>query len=934
MTIGININGRRVVVPGVYDTFQVEDSLANVTPGARNVLIIGEAEKGAPGDVVDLRGIQFSNYPDLKEYFGSGPIVDAARSLFTTQADPVFTGSVGTVYVYKTNASTLATSEILQNGSAYGELNSIVYGEEGNLIRRSVTEASTEVLPTFSSYFVPQTTSIPVSVRVNGQAEQSATLAANATPVDFVSTINGLTGIAASGGDAMELVSAAQVTALDKIAAVASGSQLTLTTELDAGGASTFQGTDVGSLTADDILYIPTGSAIAGGSGENVGAYRVISASASQIVVTKIEGQPTSVTAVVFAGVDTEIAAWNQVTVEITEAPLTGSGASLEIYASSGDSESNYLFFDKDNLKEAVTAEVATSASMSLTYANGMGTFAITGGAFNARPSVGDVIWVNGESVLAGSGKENVGAWIVKTAGKSNIVTYRASSYSTPTTPLSISSTNLSGQTNPFETQPQILSNSLWGKTWISSSERAVSFEAVRQTDGVSLPDNEIGGRIPLVIAYRGGDATLSIDSNRILTTSTGLRIILRKFPTLSDLVVFINAQSDYEAKIPSSEFNSQPTDFLDEVEDLPIGTEFAGAFNGRIKSDFYDVEKFFNDNFIVIGFQAATTLDNKAGLPDAAEEVFLTGGTLGSTNDAAVLAGFDAGLKVNVRQVVPLFSRDATEDIADGLTDENSSYTIEAINASAKAHVLTASNVENRKERFAKVSIHDTFENSKDAARALSSERCQMAFEMLRTTNSEGNIQWFLPWMVSVVAAAGRSQAILGTSLLRKSFTVTDVKHIGDESLYSDKLTLDFDPDGTQLAEAIEAGLFTLRAVDGFGVRVESPDLSTRSRENDPKAWVYERINVLFTCDEVRQTVRNVLENYIGNRISDTSPAVIRNAVANTLKLFVSNGSLLQYEIVSVVSVGNGYQVKLSIFPTEAVESIVLDVLARRTTG
>jgi hypothetical protein len=126
-----------------------------------------------------------------------------------------------------------------------------------------------------------------------------------------------------------------------------------------------------------------------------------------------------------------------------------------------------------------------------------------------------------------------------------------------------------------------------------------------------------------------------------------------------------------------------------------------------------------------------------------------------------------------------------------------------------------------------------------------------------------------------------------------------------------------------------------TLRAVPGFGVRVESPDLSSRSRNNDPEGWVWERINVLFTCDEVTDTCRNVLENFIGNRTSDTPVAIIRSALNDTLATFVvgsGNGALLSAKVIDVKSLGNQYKASISITPAEALEAILISVTAERS--
>ena len=166
MTIAITVSGKQVVVPGTYSTFTVEDSLANVTPGSRNVLLIGEAEKGIPGSQADLRGLAFTDYNSVKAYYGAGSISDAARTLFTNQPSPVFGGSVGTVYVYKTNESGLAEKIILQNSSLFGTINSAEYGEAGNMIKCQIQSATTEVLPTFTSHWVPRNVSSAFNVRV------------------------------------------------------------------------------------------------------------------------------------------------------------------------------------------------------------------------------------------------------------------------------------------------------------------------------------------------------------------------------------------------------------------------------------------------------------------------------------------------------------------------------------------------------------------------------------------------------------------------------------------------------------------------------------------------------------------------------------------------------------------------------------------------
>jgi hypothetical protein len=307
----------------------------------------------------------------------------------------------------------------------------------------------------------------------------------------------------------------------------------------------------------------------------------------------------------------------------------------------------------------------------------------------------------------------------------------------------------------------------------------------------------------------------------------------------------------------------------------------------------------------------------------------------VGETSQADIQAGFDAGLKVDTRIVVPLFSRDAAKDIEDGLTDEASSYSIDSVHASAKSHAATASGTEIRRERFCMVSHYGSFADSQLKAGALGYERLQMTFQLCRATGSDGLAQWFLPWMTACAVAAGRAQAVAATPMLRKSFGMLDVKHIGDTSLYDDSLLTDFDPESTaDLAAAITSGLLTFKLVSGAGVQLASPDLSTRSRQNDPQGWVYERVNVLFGLDEVRQTLRSVLDNLIGNRTTDVSTTDVRKLTSDTLGSFQTAGVLVKSAITDIQNLGNGYKVFCDLFPPEALEFIGVTHTAKRTVA
>ena len=94
MTLGFQIGGALAVIPATYSQFIVQDSLPSPTPAGRNVLLIGEAIEGIPSALLDPQLNFFTQYQDVLNYYKSGPIVDAARMLFSNQPGQAFGGSI------------------------------------------------------------------------------------------------------------------------------------------------------------------------------------------------------------------------------------------------------------------------------------------------------------------------------------------------------------------------------------------------------------------------------------------------------------------------------------------------------------------------------------------------------------------------------------------------------------------------------------------------------------------------------------------------------------------------------------------------------------------------------------------------------------------------------------------------------------------------
>lgn len=940
MALPIVINGAVTLVPGVYSSFTVQNSLPAPAPAGRSVAIMGESSEGLPGAEMDLSKNFFTSFDDVQDFYKDGPIVKAARMLFSNQPGAVFNGSIQRLYVYKTNNSTRA-SKAISAPANFGSILASRYGEAGNMIKSQIKTGQAESLPSKTFNHLPSPQALDFAAVANGIQQGPFAMASQARASALVTLLAAAPGLSASGGTNVSTFTGAGPMTVDL---TASGDIITITRSA---GVETFNS----SIAVGDSLYMVAGSPISGGADENAGAYIVTAITTTTLSAKQISHHDgaTEVAPVAFdplAGVSlaaADLLINKPITVSVDYTTAAGQAASLEILEDGGATSGlSFLYREADMANATATATSAIAAISATVPSADKLLVSLSLGSWLSTPKVGDLAKIERDSLLEGAAEANVGLYVVESASAKTVTLARLI---TGLGTVAVASVDMASANSTLKFAPGFVSSLTAARRIDSSAERKVKLEASRSSDGAQFPADLIGGNTALELSYYDASATaaaLTINSNRKMSiVITGgpatIELNLKKYDSLQDLVDVLNAQAGVSAKLSAPSMASLPTSALDMVTSLGCLSHTAiPAYNCKIKKDYYDWKQFFADNTALLAFQEGS-MSLKAGLPDAeAVASFLSGATIGSTSNASVQAGLDAALKVSVRQVVPLFSRDATQDIADGLTDESSSYTIDSINAACKAHVATASASIMNKRRFALVSIDGSFEDAKLKAGELGYERMQMSFQRHSAAGDDGELELSLPWVAACAVAAGRSQAILGTSMLRKPFLLSSAEHTGLPSLYDESLVPDFDPeDRPELEEAINAGLLVFRTVPGFGVRMESPDLSTRSRVNDPQGWVFERVSVLFTCDEVIETCQSVLENFIGERTSDVPVAVVQQALKNTLASFTvgsGNGSLLSAQVLSVVSLGNQYKAKIKVQPAEALEAIVLDVEAVRS--
>lgn len=410
-------------------------------------------------------------------------------------------------------------------------------------------------------------------------------------------------------------------------------------------------------------------------------------------------------------------------------------------------------------------------------------------------------------------------------------------------------------------------------KVLVSGAEQKVQLNVSRQVDNIQ-ETLAAGGEVALKLAYTitSGTATVSITDSILTTTisanpSANLSVDLKDFPTISDLAVYINSQPGYTASVGSGILGQLPSTALDNVTTAGIASLW-GAQAGRIKVDAY---KFFlkvGESVLVRLYAAdeVTVEQAASGLPGLVSAITYLGGlTLGSkgtTSDADVAAALLALEKVRGNFLVPLFSRDASLDVQDKLTEVGSSYTIEAVVEGAKSHVLKMSTLKRKKNRQAFVGLKDTFDNVKEIASNTASFRVVHTFQDIRALSADGTVKQYAPWMGAVDAAAMQAAGFY-RAIVRKFANISGAIQAAK----------DFDDqDDSAMEDALLAGLLPIRRAETGGWYWVSDQTSYGKDSN----FVFNSIQATYVADVVALTTAQRMENaFVGQSVADVNAAL-----------------------------------------------------------
>jgi len=480
-----------------------------------------------------------------------------------------------------------------------------------------------------------------------------------------------------------------------------------------------------------------------------------------------------------------------------------------------------------------------------------------------------------------------------------------------------------------------------------TSSVEAAATLKVDQRAELLTEEDTIGGNVVLLGRYTGAGTAASItvdkanDRLRLTVDAANEDFKLSAYSTLSELVADINAEAGWVFSLSSTLYNQLSVLALESV----TMSALTGASNTpiRIKKDWYEFREFMTASSLVIHDIASVT-PTLIGLPEVRTARKLAGGEVGATSSASITNALLAFEGIRLNGVLPLFSRDASEDILDGLTDTSSSYTIAAIHQGVKSHLSKMASTKQKSERQGYLSYKGYFSSNSvgyssgdtccDVAQNLAYGRIQLAIQDVRNTDSEGNIKWFQPWAFACNIAGARSGSPIGTPLTNKYINIAGTRHTPQPMRTAEAdIVTDFDP-RTQYEQAIQNGITFMEIPQSGGFKIVV-DNTTYGRDGN---WVWNRGNVIYAADILAFDFRDQLEKiYVGVK-NTINAAEVKSTCESILATYLAQGITVQsddapngFKSLVVRIEGSTIYISVTVKLVEGIDFVLADITLQR---
>lgn len=362
---------------------------------------------------------------------------------------------------------------------------------------------------------------------------------------------------------------------------------------------------------------------------------------------------------------------------------------------------------------------------------------------------------------------------------------------------------------------------------------------------------------------------TLAVTLSGQTDGSANLSIVLGNY-TFKQLVDLINATQGYTAVLLDPSKAANKANELDSVAATSILTVTSLY---RLQEEIVEL---INSSSRVEASLAATPV---VGLPVNVSNGFLTGGAKGASANSNFSTGLSKSLAKDYSVALPAISRDASADIADGMTDAASAYTIAAVQAALSAHLQLRGDVKNRKEAQGMTGFRDAQKaDCMTASRNIGSELVQMFIQDVLVLDVNSNLTWKHPHVMAAIAAGIRLGTEIGEPMTHKFIRANGVGHVVDPVTGLE--TGDFN-EALDLDDAIDAGItFTERISAGNRIVVDN---TTYGRD---QSFVFNRGSVVEAAQYTAKTLRETAELvFVGRKVSNGAAASIKSVLRSKLQ-------------------------------------------------
>jgi hypothetical protein len=942
MAISVTFNGATIYKPGAYSQELIDLGGGFPLSPTGLVAILGESTSGPPGaTVADISQNVFTpdQMPAIQALYGSGPIVDACNFLFAPGADGALPGGAQSVYIYKTNASTLAS---LALANSYGTLDALAYGQSGNLISYADVAIPAEPAQTTSTASF-DLTGAPFDQIVSGsphlndalaqEAQANALSAYNAfnaeTPTPISATLDGQTltpGVYSTGAASLAGSGAGNLT-FNGAGTYVIQTASTLVT--GAGGTPTM--TLTGGATAANIFWVVGSSATINSGFTGTFQGNVI----AEASITDTLGGTVNGSLVALTGAITFSAA---TTVNAQAASLLGAAGSFAALADSTVTNTGLSFFH---------GNVGTSPGTSVT---------LGGGTIVAGAGLNMVLRINGAATsldntftlpsgtvtraLLQTALNTTGNWSL---GSPAGMTFTVSGSADTAAFLNIAqSLATNAQRNGHGQNFDLVSGSLLAPINIAaglytSETEDMAVITINNTNTTTIETITVGGNIVFDLGRAGGvGPVVTVNATNMLlinNSATEYTIPLANFPTLGALASYINSSTagNWFAAVPSSLYSQLPTSALDQVTNVGANGS-STVLPAQIKDDAFSVQQ----DFAASG-NVALTNPAEAGLPDPQTATFMSGGALGGTSSASITNAINAFTAIHINSIVPLFSRNASADIADDITDPSSTYMIAAIHQAIKTFLSMQASTKSRLECQGYLSMKDTYANCVTEAQNMADARIQMVIQDIFQVNSLGTLEWFLPWAGACLLAGARGGAPVGLPMTHKYFNMSGIRQTAQPlSTPESQIVIGFNP-ATQYDNAIQNGItfWERPASGGFRLVIDN---TTYGRDAN---WVYNRGNVLYAADVLAYDFRTQLEDIFVGVKNTVSAAAVKSVCDSILTGYLAQGITVSttdapngYKQLVVQIVGNTINISVVVKLVEGIDFVLATITLQRASS